>query len=117
MNKQMTKRRNNFIEALQAVCKSEAAKFPGLTSAHAETLAEKIFSGICFQYARTHLYIPANLWAALPQRNAEIYKKYGEQRETSRPYSSERVYELSQEYLLNETYLYDILKDQKEKKK
>lgn len=117
MNKQLTKRRNNFLEALQAVCKSEAVRVTGLTSANAEKLADRIFSSICFQYARTHLYIPANIASELQPRNAEIFRKYGEQRETSRPYSSERVYELSQEYMLNETYIYEILKNQKEKQK
>lgn len=101
-----------FVENLTAVA-ARVLVDRGMAPDTAAAIGREISVSMCKMYARTHLYIPAaiDLTQALGERNRAILNAYGQASPTARPFSSRRVEELAQEYGLNETYIYELLRD------
>lgn len=77
----------------------------------ARELMREIAHAICHQYARSVLYVPADLEFALSKRDTEIWAKYGQDGpDGARRYSPPRVAQLADEYKLTTVQIYCICK-------
>ena len=77
----------------------------------ARELMREIAHAICNQYARSVLYVPADLEFALSKRDAEVWAKYGQDGpDGARRYSPARVAQLAEEYKLTTVQIYCICK-------
>lgn len=77
----------------------------------ARTVMREIAHAICHQYARSVLYVPADMEFALSKRDAQIWAKYGiDGDDGARKYSPQRVAQLADEYRLTTVQIYCIVK-------
>lgn len=101
-----------FVDALvetgtRALVADKAVEDPD----RARELMREIAHAICNQYARSVLYVPADLEFALTKRDAEIWAKYGQDGDDgARRFSPARVAQLADEYQLTTVQIYCICK-------
>jgi hypothetical protein len=77
----------------------------------AREVMREIAHSICHQYARSVLYVPADLEFALSRRDQDIWAKYSQDGpEGARKFSPQRVAQLADEYKLTTVQIYCICK-------
>ena len=106
------KRLYAFVDALVATGAREILR-AGLTAdeTKAREVAHEIAKSICFQYAKSIMYVPVDLELQLSQRDDEIWRQYGEDGpDGARKFSPARVAQLAEEHNLTVAHLYAIVK-------
>lgn len=77
----------------------------------AREVMREIAHAICNQYARSVLYVPADLEFALSKRDVEIWDKYTQDgAEGARKFTPQRVAQLADEHKLTTVQIYCIVK-------
>ncbi|HOW49980.1 MAG TPA: Mor transcription activator family protein [Rubrivivax sp.] len=77
----------------------------------ARSVMREIAHSICNQYARSMLYVPADLEFSLSKRDVELWEKYGSDGAGGeRKFSPQRVAQLADEYRLTTQQIYCILR-------
>ena len=112
MGRKSTKKLYQFVDALVATGAREMIK-AGLTKneVQAREVAREIAQAICYQYARTIMYVPADLEFQLSQRDEVIWQKYSQDGpDMARKFTPTRVAQLSQEYSLTVAHIYCIVR-------
>jgi Mor family transcriptional regulator len=108
-----------FLEALIEIGTRELANSPKLFEAatpearatEQHELMHRIGQALCFRFARTILYVPANLEFHLGKRDKEIWDDYGKDGPNgARKYTQDRVVQLSEQYNLTVVQIYCIVK-------
>lgn len=102
-----------FIDDMVDVCSRVMTSASGIPEAQARELAHEMAVQMCFHYARTTMYVPAALDLQLSERDEEIWRKYGTDSGTARPYSAARVAELAAEHQLTTVQIYNIVRQAK----
>ena len=83
----------------------------GITLEKAQDAMRNIANALCFRYARTILYVPANLELQLGRRDEQIYQQHGQDGpDGARKYSAQRVAQLAEEHKLTTVHVYAIIK-------
>lgn len=83
----------------------------GITPDKAQDTMRNIANALCFRYARTILYVPANLQLQLGKRDEQLHQQYGQDGpDGARKYSAQRVAQLAEEYKLTTVHVYAIIK-------
>jgi Mor family transcriptional regulator len=101
-----------FVDALvetgtRALVADKAIEDPD----RARDLMREIAHSICNQYARSVLYVPADLEFALSKRDAEIWQQYSQDGPDGvRRFSPGRVAQLADQYKLTTVQIYCIAK-------
>ena len=99
-----------FIDDLVAIGVRELAGKGELDEAAARECMTAVAHQLCFQYARTSIYVPASLQLTLTPRDEEIWAKYGQDGlDGARPFSSARVQQLATEYGFTVRHVYNIV--------
>jgi Mor family transcriptional regulator len=109
MGRKGIQRAHQFVDDLVAITVSELTADGTMDEQCAKAKANQIANRVCFQYARTQLYVPANIELQLTPRDEEIWAKYNADSGSSRRCSSERLAELAEEYTLTERHVYRIV--------
>lgn len=112
MGRKSTKKLYQFVDALVVTGAREIIKAK-LTSdeVRAREVARDIAQAICAQYARTIMYVPADLEFQLSQRDQVIWEKYSQDgSDGARKFTSTRVAQLSEEYQLTVAHIYCIVR-------
>ena len=79
----------------------------GITLEKAQDAMRNIANALCFRYARTILYVPANLELQLGRRDEQIYQQHGQDGpDGARKYSAQRVAQLAEEHKLTTVHVY-----------
>ncbi len=110
MGRKSTKKLYQFVDALVATGAREMIK-AGLTKdeLQAREVSREIAQAICYQYARTIMYVPADLEFQLSQRDQVIWEKYGQDgADGARKFTPMRVAQLSEEFSLTVAHIYCI---------
>ena len=82
-----------------------------LDQQQARSVMQEIALAICWQFARTSLYIPSFVGPLLAERDAKIVAAYAQDgADGARKYTGARVAQLAEEHSLTVTQLYCILK-------
>lgn len=77
----------------------------------ARELMREIAHSICHQYARSVLYVPADLEFALSKRDMAMWEQYGSDGpDGARKFSPQRVAQLADQHKLTTVQVYAILK-------
>ncbi|HMN55603.1 MAG TPA: Mor transcription activator family protein [Ottowia sp.] len=77
----------------------------------AREVMREIAHSICDQYARSVLYVPADLEFRLSKRDARIWDEYGQDgADGARKFSPQRVAQLADEHKLTTVQIYCIVK-------
>lgn len=77
----------------------------------ARQVMREIAHAICHQYARSVLYVPADMEFVLSKRDASIWEKYGQNgADGVKRFSPARVAQLADEYKLTTVQIYCIVK-------
>lgn len=83
----------------------------GVAGDKAQDTMRNIANALCFRYARTILYVPANLQLQLGKRDELIYQQYGQDGpDGARKFSAQRVAQLAEDYKLTTVHVYAIIK-------
>jgi Mor family transcriptional regulator len=109
MGRKGDQRLRQFIDDLVAIGVAELTSDGSIDGAAARALATRIAHRLCFEYGRTQMYIPAVIELELTERDAEIYRKYGDDSPNARRFTHARLRELAAEYNLTERHLYNVL--------
>ena len=81
----------------------------------AREVATLIAHRICFQYARTEMYVPAVLELELTKRDQQIWDLYHADSPGARRCTTARISELAAQFALTERQIYSILTLQRER--
>lgn len=99
-----------FVDDLVSIGVRKLTGSAGLDETAAREHMTSIAHELCFQYARTSLYVPASLQLRLSPRDEEIWAKYSAEGPGGvRPYSSARVQQLATEYAFTVRHVYNII--------
>jgi hypothetical protein len=111
MSRGSDKKLYQFVDALVATGVAELVKTLKLDEEKARDVMRDVAHSICFQYARSYMYVPADLQFELGKRDEEIWRKYGEPGPAGvRPFSPQRVAQLAEEHTLTTVRIYSIVK-------
>jgi len=100
-----------FVDALVATGAKELTAGLGIEEQRARDIMRDIAHSICFQYARSILYVPADLEVQLGQRDKAIWDAYGlDGPEGAKKYTPHRVAQLSEQHQLTTAHVYCIIK-------
>lgn len=112
MGRKSVKKLYAFVDALVATGVREIVAAGLCTDEDkARQVAHEIAKSICFQYAKSIMYVPVDLEFQLSQRDDEIWSKYGQDGlDGARKYSAARVAQLAEEYKLTVAHVYCIVK-------
>ncbi len=112
MGRKSRQRLYQFVDALvETGVRKLVSDIPIKDDADARSVMREIAHAICSQYARSVLYVPADLDFVLNKRDAEIWSKYGSDGEAgARKYSPQRVAQLASEYRLTTVQIYCIVR-------
>lgn len=104
-----------FVDAVVEIAAREIVEQLGGDADEARRVAHGIAKNICWRYARTVMYVPADLSAELElqlsARDLEIWQKYGQDGpDGTRKWTPGRLAQLGQEYKLSVAHLYCIVK-------
>lgn len=100
-----------FVDALVETGTRKLVVTPALNEPdRARAAMREIAHEICSQYARSVLYVPADLEFALSRRDAEIWAKYkADGPDGARKFSPQRVVQLADEYQMTTQHIYRIV--------
>jgi len=100
-----------FVDALVETGTRKLVADASLEDDRARELMREIAHSICHQYARSVLYVPADLEFKLSQRDVDIWSNYGQDGPDGvRKYSPQRVAQLADEHKLTTVQIYCICK-------
>lgn len=110
-----------FVEALIEIGVRELQASLSIPEEQATAAMREIAHGICFQFARSYMYVPAALEFELSSRDEEIWRKYGEDGPPvtradgstypgAKKYTAQRVQDLANEYNVTLQQLYNIVR-------
>lgn len=104
-----------FVDAVVEIAARELVDQLATDAEEAKRIAHAIAKNICFRYARTVMYVPADALAdmelQLSARDLEIWHKYGQDGpDGTRKWTPSRLAQLGQEYKLSVAHLYCIVK-------
>lgn len=104
-----------FVDAVVEIASRTLVEQLGIDGDEARRIGHAIAKDVCFRYARTVMYIPADLSAEmelqLSARDMEIWTKYGQDGpDGMRKWTPGRLAQLGQEYKLSVAHLYCIVK-------
>lgn len=99
-----------FIDDMVACGAAILVKDANIPEAQARELSMRIAHQMCFQYARTNLYVPASLDLKTSERDKEIWREYTSDSPTARRFTIARVKELSAKYSLTDVHIYNIVR-------
>lgn len=107
-----------FVDALVATGTREIVRAglvtteaKGTDEAKAREVAHEIAKSICFQYAKSIMYVPVDLELQLSQRDDEIWRQYGQDGpDGTRKFSPGRVAQLAEDHNLTVAHVYAIVK-------
>ena len=100
-----------FVDALVATGTKELVSGLGIEGQRARDVMTDIAHAICFQYARSILYVPADLEVQLGQRDKSIWGDYGQDGpDGARKYTPHRVAQLAEQHQLTTAHVYCIIK-------
>lgn len=114
MGRKSTKKLYQFVDALVATGMRELVGLtlePGkpLDDEKARTVMLAIAKSICFQYARSILYVPVDLEIGLSQRDRLIWTEYGQDGPDGvRKFTPERVAQIAEAHQLTVSHIYCI---------
>ena len=96
MGRKGNPRLHQFIDDLVAIGVRELTASAALPKQEARDIMTAIAHQVCFQYARSHLYVPAVLELTLTPRDAEIYSEHAtEGPDGVRPYTAARLEQIA----------------------
>lgn len=98
-----------FVAALVEIGMRELLAAGLAEEAKAREVMRQIAFSLCDRYARTVMYIPADLEFELTQRDQEIWREYGESSPTAHKYSPARVAELANKHHLTTVQIYAVV--------
>lgn len=111
MGRKSTKKLYAFVDALVATGVRELSKGLVTDEDQAREVMREIAQSICFQYARSIMYVPADLEFQLAKRDLVILEKYGQDGPDGvRKFTPMRVAQLSDEYKLTVAHIYCIIR-------
>lgn len=100
-----------FVDALVEIGTKEVSEGLKVGSEQARQVMQSIARSMCFRFAKTIMYVPADMEFELSQRDSEIWTKYGQEGPDGvRPYTPQRIAQLGEEYKLSVAHLYCIVK-------
>lgn len=103
-----------FVDDLVAVAVREmrtSLAGHGITDEIAQPVARDIARGICFQYARTVMYVPVDMEFELSRRDELIWEQYGQDGpDDVRKFTPLRVAQLGEQHKLTVGHIYCIVK-------
>lgn len=100
-----------FVDAMVAVGTRRLSQLPACKPEDARQAMTDITASICSIYAKTVLYIPANLEPARQKRDDEIRTLYGQDGPTgAAKFTAERLSELARDFGLTPSHVYDIVR-------
>lgn len=103
-----------FVDDLVAIAVREMSTSlagRGITDEIAQPVARDIARGICFQYARTVMYVPVDMEFQLSQRDELIWQLYGQDGpDDVRKFTPLRVAQLGEQFKLTVGHIYCIVK-------
>lgn len=111
MGRKSTRKLYAFVDALVATGARELVSQLATTEDRAREIMRDVAHSICFQYARSIMYVPADLEFQLGQRDQLIWEKYGQDGpECAKKYTPMRVAQLAEEHELTTAHVYCIIK-------
>ena len=110
MGRKGKKKLYQFLDDLVAIGVRELGLNADMPEERARTLMTDIAHGICFQYARSYMYVPADLEFKLSQRDKEIWRTYQQDSAAARKFTPARIAELAEEYRLTTVQIYNIIR-------
>ena len=110
MGRKGTQRLYQFIDDLVATGVRELTTSAGLPEQAASDLMTAIAHQVCFQYGRSHLYVPAVLELTLTPRDEQIYSEHAsEGPDGVRPYTAARLEQIAATRGLTLRHCYNII--------
>lgn len=111
MGRKSNRKLYQFVDALVATATRSITERLGAKEDLAREVAQEVAHAICFQYARSIMYVPANLEFQLGQRDQAIWQQYGQDGpDGARKFTPLRVAQLAEEYTLTTAHVYCIVK-------
>lgn len=111
MGRKSTRKLYAFVDALVATGARELVSQLDTTDDRAREIMRDVAHSICFQYARSIMYVPADLEFQLGQRDQLIWEKYGQDGpDGAKKFTPMRVAQLAEEYELTTAHVYCIIK-------
>ena len=111
MGRKSTRKLYAFVDALVATGARELVSRLGTDKDLGQEIMRDVAHAICFQYARSNMYVPADLEVKLGQRDSLIWQEYGQDGpDGARKYSAHRVAQISEARELTTAHVYCIIK-------
>lgn len=114
MGRQSKAKLYQFVDALVAISVREMVTSlgsRGVTDVVAQPVARDIARGICFQYARTVMYVPVDMEFDLSLRDQQIWEQYGQDGPDGvRKFTPQRVAQVAELHKLTVAHIYCIVK-------
>jgi len=111
MGRKSNEKLYQFVDALISTGAREIKQSLGVDEDKARALMREIAHSICFQYARSYMYVPADLEFQLTKRDEEIWQEYGQDGpDGARKYSPQRIAQIADARRLTTQHLYCIVR-------
>lgn len=111
MGRKSTRKLYAFVDALVATGARELVSQLATDEDRAREIMRDVAHSICFQYARSIMYVPADLEFQLGQRDQSIWERYGQDGpDGAKKYTPHRVAQLAEEHQLTTAHVYCIVK-------
>lgn len=99
-----------FVADLVEIGTRELTADLGIEEPSARVVMRAIAHSICLQYARTTMYVPADLQFDLGRRDIELWEAYQRDADGNRRFTPERAAALAQEYRITTSQVYTIFR-------
>lgn len=100
-----------FVDALVATGAAELQKSLGTSEEKARDVMRSVAHSICFQFARSYMYVPLDLQFQLSKRDEDIWAEYGRDGpDGAGKYTPQRIAQIAESRQLTTQHLYCIVR-------
>lgn len=112
MGRKGQKKLYQFVDALESTSIREMLVAGVVTDeSKAREVARQIAKSICFQYAKSIMYVPADLQVELGERDKKIWEQYSvDGPDSARKFTPVRVSQLAEQHNLTVAHIYCIVR-------
>ena len=111
MGRKSRKKLYQFVDALVDIGSRELVGRLQVSDEAARELMRDVARGMCFRYAKTIMYIPADIEFDLSQRDEQIWQEYGEDGpDGAKKFTPARIAQIGENRHLSVAHVYCIVR-------
>ena len=111
MGRKSRKKLYQFVDALVDIGSRELVSRMQVTDEAARDLMRDVARGMCFRYAKTIMYVPADMEFDLSKRDDDIWQEYSQDGpEGARKFTPARIAQISEKRRITVAHVYCIIR-------